>query len=146
MSKDLGVTNSDEARRAAPDIKFHGDPKAWECVAKASSLSQGWMKSTKRMMVPGGWIYQVTTEFRSPASETKVGGQSFTKPGSIITCAEALTFVPDNSTDLSLLRKTMAANAEKDQEILQLKLDVAMWKARAKKHGCDVEKGDPDCG
>lgn len=26
------------------------------------------------------------------------------------------------------------------------KAEAASWKERARKHGCDVENGDPDCG
>lgn len=60
--------------------QIHGDPDTWECVSKASSASQGWMKSTKRMRVPGGYLYQVTTEHR--------------RDGTVTACAEALAFVP----------------------------------------------------
>ncbi len=38
------------------------------------------MKSTKRFKVPGGWIYNTTTEIHK---------------GSMVSCAEALAFVPD---------------------------------------------------
>lgn len=76
----LDTTNPDEARAATPDIVVHGDPEFWECLSKASSKSQGWMKSTKRARVPGGWIYQVTTEHR--------------KNGVVTACAESITFVP----------------------------------------------------
>lgn len=31
-------------------------------------------------------------------------------------------------------------------EIKKLKADRDEWKRRAAKHGCNVEKGDPDCG
>jgi hypothetical protein len=142
MNKSLGVTNSDQARAAAPDIKIHGDPKAWECVAKASSAQQGWMKSTKRMKVPGGWIYQVTTEFRKvETSQGSSPGSYNYRPGEVLTCAEALTFVPDQP--VSILSALESISLE---EIKKLKADVEMWKQRAAKHGCDVEKGDPDCG
>lgn len=68
------------ATASTPDIVTAGDPGAWEVVGKASSKSQGWMKSTKRMRVPGGWLYQATTEHRAD--------------GRVVACAEALTFVP----------------------------------------------------
>jgi hypothetical protein len=54
---------------------YKGDPFVWECVVKAHSSKDEMMKTTKRMRVQGGWLYQVTTE--GPAGY-----------------AEALTFVP----------------------------------------------------
>ena len=41
----------------------------WECICKAHNDSLGMMKSTKRMEVPGGWLYQVTTEGPSGYAE-----------------------------------------------------------------------------
>lgn len=80
--RDLHNTDPSTAAASTPDIKVHGDPGAWECVCKASSAEQGWMKSTKRMKVDSGWLYQVTTEHRN-------------KSGIVTACAEALTFVPN---------------------------------------------------
>jgi hypothetical protein len=77
----LDTTNMEEAAAASSDLKIFGDPGAWVCIGKASSELGGWMKSTKRMLVPGGWLYQVTTEHRVD--------------GKVVTCAEALAFVPD---------------------------------------------------
>lgn len=65
------------------DIIVEGNPGAtWELICKASSKSKGWMKVTKRMVVEGGWLYQVTTEHRSLTT------------GEVVACAEALQFVP----------------------------------------------------
>lgn len=65
------------------DVIVEGSPgSTWDLVCKASSKSQGWMKVTKRMVVEGGWLYQVTTEHRS------------TVTGEVVACAEALQFVP----------------------------------------------------
>lgn len=54
-----------------------GESNAWETVAKACNDQIGIMKSTKRMRVPGGFLYQVSTE----------GPRGY---------AEAVTFVPFN--------------------------------------------------
>lgn len=69
------------ATASTPDIVTAGDPGAWVIVGKASSKAQGWMKSTKRLRVEGGWLYQATTEHRHA--------------GVVVACAEALAFVPD---------------------------------------------------
>lgn len=73
------------ATASTPDIVVSGNPGAWEVVGKASSKEQGWMKSTKRMRVDGGYLYQATTEHRHA-------------DGSVACCAEALAFVPDPPT------------------------------------------------
>lgn len=57
-------------------------PLNCEVVGKAVYDKEGTriMKSTKRFQVPGGWMYNTTTEIDK---------------GGNITCAEALAFVPD---------------------------------------------------
>ncbi len=70
----------------APTIAGHGAD--WETVCKwtFAGRAQSILKSTKRLQVPGGWLYQVTTEVLLPAKE------GFPEH---IECAEALAFVPD---------------------------------------------------
>lgn len=63
--KDLTVANMEELAEKVPDVVVVGDPGAWELICKASSQSQGWMKSTKRLEVRGGWLYQTETQQRS---------------------------------------------------------------------------------
>ncbi len=82
--KALDNTNAEDAKATTSDIVVYGDPNMWELVCKASSRSQGWMKSTKKMKVQGGYLFQVTTEFRN-------------EDGDVVGCAEALTFVPMQS-------------------------------------------------
>ena len=79
--KTLHNTNVQDLRQNVPDVALQGEPEAWELVSKASSDQQGWMKSTKRMKVEGGYLYQVTSEHQNHEGET-------------IACAEALAFVP----------------------------------------------------
>ena len=59
-----------------------GSLDLWECVVKVHHDGQGWMKSTKRLMVPGGWVVQVTSQ------QDHSGGVSL---------AEAICFVPDQN-------------------------------------------------
>lgn len=70
----LGNTNPEQAKTKGWVVDA-GDPGAWECICKAHNPMAGIMKSTKRMKVPGGYLYQVTTE----------GSHGY---------AEALAFVP----------------------------------------------------
>lgn len=75
MSKELNITNINQAKEKINDIEVFGDGDLFVLLSKASSKSQGWMKSTKAMGVTGGCVVQVTTQ-----------------QGDNI--AEAITFVP----------------------------------------------------
>lgn len=76
------LTNVDVAdnKEKVQDVKIIGNPDHFRLLCKASSQSEGWMKSSKAMQVPGGCVVQVTTQQRNP-------------DGSYVV-AEALTFVP----------------------------------------------------
>ena len=76
VNKTLDVTNIKEAKQKISDIKIVGNGDMFKLLCKASSVSEGWMKSTKACEVEGaGCLVQVTTQ-----------------QGSNV--AEALTFVP----------------------------------------------------
>ena len=69
------------ARENVGDLKVVGNGDMFQLLCKASSLEEGWMKSTKAMYIPKvGCIVQVTTQQRNPDGSYSV--------------AEALTFVP----------------------------------------------------
>lgn len=78
--KTLHNTDADGTRKNVSDIVFWGDGDAFKLLCKASSESQGWMKSTKAMETGTGCIVQVTTQQRN-------------EDGSYVV-AEALTFAP----------------------------------------------------
>lgn len=79
--KTLHNSDVSGARKNVPDIKVVGDGDMFQLLCKASSQSEGWMKSTKAMGIPGlGCVVQVTTQQRNA-------------DGSYV-CTEALTFVP----------------------------------------------------
>ena len=78
MSEKKTLHNSDVAgaKVNVKDLVVFGDGDLWRLISKASSKSEGWMKSTKAMEIEEvGCIIQVTTQ-----------------QGDNI--AEALTFVP----------------------------------------------------
>ena len=68
------------ARVNVKDIRVVGNGDMFRLLCKASSDTEGWMKSTKACEVPGGCIVQVTTQQRNPDGSYAV--------------AEALSFVP----------------------------------------------------
>ena len=73
--KTLNNTSINDAKQKVSDIEVFGNGDLFQLISKASSKSQGWMKSTKAMETPTGCVIQVTTQNRDRI-------------------AEALTFVP----------------------------------------------------
>ena len=78
--KTLGNTDVNGAHKNVPDIVTFGDGDSFQLLFKASSESEGWMKSTKAMLTGGGCVVQVTTQQRNIDGTYSI--------------AEALTYVP----------------------------------------------------
>ena len=80
--KTLHNSTVSDAKQNVEDIRIVGNGDIFQLLCKASSESEGWMKSTKAMEVHGGGcLVQVTTQQRNPDGS--------------YTIAEALSFVPD---------------------------------------------------
>ena len=78
--KTLANSDINGARKNIEDLVVFGDGDSWKLICKASSNSEGWMKSTKAMPIAGmGCLVQVTTFHHDEMC-----------PG----VAEAVTFVP----------------------------------------------------
>lgn len=76
MEKTLINTDANGTSKNVKDIVFWGNGDTFKLISKASSVAEGWMKSTKAMEIEGvGCVVQVTTQ-----------------QGNNI--AEAITFVP----------------------------------------------------
>lgn len=81
MKKTMGNTDVNGAHKNVPDIVVFGNGDSFQLLFKASSESEGWMKSTKAMQVGAmGCLVQVTTQQRNLDGSYSV--------------AEALTYVP----------------------------------------------------
>jgi len=79
--KTLHNSDVSGARQNVPDIKVVGNGDAFQLLCKASSVSEGWMKSTKAMEIPSvGCVVQVTIQQENPDGSYAI--------------AEAVTFVP----------------------------------------------------
>ena len=78
--KTLHNSTVSAARVNVKDIRVVGNGDMFQLLCKASSDTEGWMKSTKACAVPGGCIVQVTTQQRNNDGSYAV--------------AEALSFVP----------------------------------------------------
>ena len=75
--KEMDISCIKGAKKNISDLKTFGDGDLFRLISKASSLSQGWMKSTKAMQIYNvGCVVQVTTQ-----------------QGDNV--AEALTFIPN---------------------------------------------------
>jgi len=64
--KSLHNTTSNGAKENVKDIQFWGDGDTFLLISKASSESEGWMKSTKAMPAGNSVVVQVTTQQRNP--------------------------------------------------------------------------------
>jgi hypothetical protein len=79
--KTLSNTTASKARENVKDIQFWGDGDTFKLISKASSVNEGWMKSTKAMQAGSSVVVQVTTQQQNPDGSYAV--------------AEALTTVPN---------------------------------------------------
>lgn len=79
--KTLHNSDISGARKNVLDIKVVGNGDMFQLLCKASSESEGWMKSTKAMQTPTGCFVQVTTQQRNPDGTYVI--------------AEAIAFGPD---------------------------------------------------
>lgn len=84
-SKTLDNINVTEVKQKVSDVKIYGNGDTFALLCKASSESQGWMKSTKVCNLHNGCIVQVTTQQKNPDGSYSI--------------AEALTFVPEVNID-----------------------------------------------
>jgi len=70
MSKTLVNTDANGAAKNVKDIVFWGDGDTFKLISKASSVEEGWMKSTKAMQIDYvGCVIQVTTQQGDNVSE-----------------------------------------------------------------------------
>ncbi len=70
--KSLDVTSVEDAKTKVSDITVTGNGDTFQLLCKASSKSQGWMKSAKAMEVHNGCIVQVTTQNGDNVAEALV--------------------------------------------------------------------------
>lgn len=61
--KTLNNINIEDVKNKVSDVEVFGNGDLFQLISKASSKSQGWMKSTKALQVDGGGVVlQVTTQ------------------------------------------------------------------------------------
>jgi len=110
--KTLDVTSSKDFPEKASDVQVFGDPDRWRLVCKASSKSQGWMKSTKAMEIPYvGVLVQVSTQqgehvaeavcFVPCTMEALFPVKQYEPPVVCISPAEALKDAEDEHSEVS---------------------------------------------
>ena len=73
VTKTVNVSNIADAETKISDIEVIGNGDSFQLLCKASSKSQGWMKSAKAYEVPGvGCLVQVTTQQGDNVAEALV--------------------------------------------------------------------------
>jgi hypothetical protein len=81
--KSLDIASVAEAKGVITDLRVTGNGDLWQLLCKASSINQGWMKSTKAMQIDGvGCLVQVSTQQGDNVAES-------------ITFVPNVTIVPD---------------------------------------------------
>lgn len=71
-----------EVKVKVPDVKVVGDGDTFKVLCKASSESEGWMKSTKYLEIQGyGCVLQVTTQQKNPDGSYSIAEALTTCPG-----------------------------------------------------------------
>lgn len=101
MEKTLGNTTVLQAKANVKDLVVWGDGDMFKLLCKASSQSEGWMKSTKAMEIPGaGCVVQVTTQQRNPDGSYVLAEAVCFVPGVFIKVSRScVTAVSDNPED-----------------------------------------------
>ena len=100
--KSLNCTDQDTCRKNVSDVVIFGED-LFKLLSKASSVKQGWMKSTKAMFTGDGCVVQVTTQQKNLDGTYSV--------------AEAVTYVPgvlieevfDKATDIVVSRSLISS-------------------------------------
>ena len=82
-NKTLDATSIADVKKKVSDVIVFGNGDLFQLIAKASSESQGWMKSTKAMDVGHGVVVQVTTQQKNIDGTYSI--------------AEALAYVPSTT-------------------------------------------------
>ena len=82
--KTLGNTTASKARENVRDIQFWGNGEAFKLIAKASSVNEGWMKSTKAMQAGTSVVVQVTTQQKNPDGSYALAEALTTVPNAVI--------------------------------------------------------------
>lgn len=82
--KTLHNTDANGASKNVKDIVFWGNGDTFKLISKASSQSEGWMKSTKAMQCGTSVVVQVTTQQRNPDGSYSVAEALATVPNAVI--------------------------------------------------------------
>lgn len=69
--KTLNNSDVNQAKKQVSDLEIFGNGDLFQLLSKASSKTEGWMKSTKAMEISGvGCVVQVTTQQGNHVAES----------------------------------------------------------------------------
>lgn len=82
VPKTLSVASVAETKIKVPDIKVVGNGDTFNVLCKASSESEGWMKSTKYLEIQGnGVVLNISTQQRNPDGSYSLAEAAVYCPG-----------------------------------------------------------------
>jgi len=70
--KTVDITSTADLKEKVSDVQVFGNGDTWQLICKASSVKEGWMKSTKAMETGNGVVVQVTTQQWDQVAESLV--------------------------------------------------------------------------
>jgi len=80
--KTLDNASVEQVKANVPDVKIVGNGDLFRVLCKASSKNEGWMKSTKVMVIPGvGAVLNISTQQRNPDGSYAVAEAAVFVPG-----------------------------------------------------------------
>ena len=82
--KTLSVSPQNPVATAVPDLVTFGDVDTWLLLCKASSVKEGWMKTTKAMDLDGSVLVQTETQQRNPDGSYTLSQSVVHVPGVVI--------------------------------------------------------------
>jgi len=105
MARPLTVESNEDARDkgwqvviADPDQAHvpEGDKRGWELIQKAwyEDDDERVLHTTKRLRVPGGWLYDVYSEILHKGTNNRVAVEPGDDVGHSVSVARSCTFVP----------------------------------------------------
>lgn len=92
MTKTLGNTDASGTEKNVPDVQKYGDPDAWQLLNKAWSDEQGWMRSTKVMIIGDDTLVQVSHVQAYDGVQAMVSLSSY--PSKYYAISDDVVFVP----------------------------------------------------
>ena len=138
MNKTLHNSCASGASENVKDIEFWGNGDSFKLISKASSESEGWMKSTKAMDTGTGCLVQVTTQQRNLNGSYSIAEALTFVPG--VTIMEAVTNTEDGTSKVTARFLLPPETAQKLKDEAEEKARAANIQNEAENLGAEIEQ------